>query len=332
MVQLEQPDDDRPSNTLELFTEHAEVLEMIENLRNTHNSNFEKAYEKFSEIVGRYQEQSHLLDPHLDKLILNLLIPIRNAESSTSLSNAAFKYLYQLSKVRTFKAMVKFLPHEIIDFDFVLSYVERQDHNNAEHWETRYVLLLWLSMLILNPFEMSRLDIVSNALQTNNPNQNTTTIMERMFTLCQKNTNKNDTCAQVASFLTSRYLIRIDIKDKFLPRFFDWIIEPNQVDTTNIKFGQLAAISAILKHGKREDLLTHANRLLTWIVGCNYKDSSDYLKSKYFMKIIQRLGNFNFVLRKIFNIKKIIFLIRIDFTKTSSCYLEISTWLTIVDG
>ena len=158
MVQLEKTDDELASNTLELFSELPEILGMIANLHTAYNKNFEKSYEIFSEIVGRYQEQSHLLDPHLDNIINLLLAPIRESTTPVDMKHAAFKYLYQLSKVRTFKGIIKFLPHEICDFDFVLNLTEQQDVADAEHWETRYVLLLWLSMLILNPFQLSRLD------------------------------------------------------------------------------------------------------------------------------------------------------------------------------
>lgn len=285
MVQLDSAEDDRPSNTLEHFAELSEVLAMIANLPNYYNTQFEKNYEVFSERVARYQEQPHLLDPHLECLIANLLTVIRHPKSEDVLCHSAFKFMYQLSKVRTFKALVQFLPHEIADIDFVLGYLERQQLNDSDNWETRYILLLWLSILVLNPFQMSRLDAF-----TETASDGALTKAERIFRVCTTNTNRNDTCAKVAAFLASKYLIRIDIKDRYLPKFFEWIIQTHRVDASHVTSGQLAAISAILKHGKREDLLPHADRLLKWILGCNYKELIDYLKSKFFIKIVQRLG------------------------------------------
>lgn len=278
-------DDDRPSNTLELFSELTEVLQMIADLPTSLHS-LEKNYEQFSERLGRYQEQPHLLDPHLERLITNLLAFVRDSSSPTELCHAAFKYMYQLSKVRSFKVLVKFLPHEITDLDFVLALLERQEISDAEHWESRYVLLIWLSILVLNPFQMSRLD----AFAESSSNEGDIPKAERVYKVCTLNTNNNDTCATVAAYLASKYLIRIDIKDKYLPIFFDWIIGENAVDTSSVRSGQLAAVSAILKHGKREDLLPHAGKLLNWILASNHKELSDYLKSKFFIKIVQRLG------------------------------------------
>lgn len=288
-------DDDRPSNNLEHFTELNEVIAMINNLAQDSLTKPEKSYEIFSEIVGRYQEQPHLLDPHLPKLIDLLLEIVRqsNGSNSIALFHAAFKYLYQLTKVRTYKVLVKFLPHELNDLNFVINLLEVIGVT-TDNWETRYMLLLWLSILILNPFHMARLDGFTPMSKNNENDLNHTscelTKMERIYNLCEKNVNANDTCAQMAAYLASKYLVRIDVKDVYLPKFLSSILDQYPTDITNIKTGQLAAITSILKHGKREDLLPYAEKLLAWTLNCNYKSTGDFLRHKNFVKIIQRLG------------------------------------------
>lgn len=275
-------DDAGASNTLEHFIELDTIVEMINKLRAEHTTHFEKSYEEYSRILSRYQEQPHLLNPHLPQLIEQLLVYIRET-NDTTLVHAAFKYMYQLAKVRMYKVLVKFLPHEIADLDFVLNALEQQQADDSSNWETRYMLLLWLSILVLNPFEMARFD--GHAAVTSN--SSTITKMDRIFGLCKLNTNRSDTCSMVAAFLTAKYLIRIDIKDRYLPLYLDWVIAAGD----NVQFGQLAGVSSILKHGKREDLLPHAAKLLQWLLACeNYKTENDYLKNKYFIKIVQRLG------------------------------------------
>lgn len=299
MVQIDSinttDDDDRPSNNLEHFTELNEVIAMINNLAQDSLDKPEKSYEIFSEIVGRYQEQPHLLDPHLPKLIDLLLTIIRQHSNvdncSAGLFHAAFKYLYQLTKVRTYKVLVKFLPHELNDLNFVINQLESIGIS-TENWETRYMLLLWLSILILNPFHMSRLDGFTPKTNENDLNHGSgeLTKMERIYNICEKNVYANDTCAQMAAYLASKYLVRIDVKDIYLPKFLSWIMAQYPIDIMGIKIGQLAAITSILKHGKREDLLPYAEMLLTWTLGSNYKTMGDFLRHKYFVKIIQRLG------------------------------------------
>lgn len=273
-------DSDAPTQTLELFVELAEVEQMIADLKDNHDKNFEKSYETFSQILSRYQEQPHLLNPHLPSLIEQLLNFIRIKDVPTTLFHAAFKYLYQITKVRTYKVILKFLPHEISDLEFVLNALEQQNIADKNDWESRYMLIVWLSILVLNPFELSRFDTFIG------DGEKPLTKIERIYKLCQLNTDNNDTCSNVAAFLTAKFLIRLDIKDSYLPKYLAWVSE--SIDQVHV--GKLAAISNVLKHGKREDLLMHASKILSWILSCDYKSGNDFLRNKYFVKIIQRLG------------------------------------------
>jgi hypothetical protein len=99
---------------LEMFSEHEEVVDMIENLRTVYSSKAlaEGAYERFTYILSNYQEQPHLLDSHLDSILSKLISIVRNGES-VELSHAAFKYVYVITKVRGYKVVVKHLPHEV---------------------------------------------------------------------------------------------------------------------------------------------------------------------------------------------------------------------------
>lgn len=287
MVQAEEfKDDDMPSNTLESFVEADEIMKMISELNQIFDKTLEKTYEKFSEILSNYQEQPHLLDNHLPQLIESLLSVIRNESSPPpdGLVHAGFKYLYQICKVRTFKVFVKFLPHELSDIDFVLNLLERQETDAAETWETRYMLLLWMSILVLNPFHFSRLDAVEAG------DNATLSKMERIFRICKNNCRGNDPCSAVAAFLSAKFLVRNEIKDIYLSTFFDWSFVEINRDEINIRYGPLLAIAAILKHGKREDILPYAPKILSWVLAQDFKDSNDFLKNKYYIKIIQRLG------------------------------------------
>ncbi|KAI9585972.1 tubulin-specific chaperone D [Glossina fuscipes] len=297
-------EDELPSNTLEHFVELEQVLQMIDSIPTYFTANeatdapkFEKDFEKYTEVLSRYQEQPHLLDPHMEKLLGRLLNKIRDRSQTEAVMHAAFKYLYIICKVRTYKILVKFLPHELNDLDFALDTLEQQDPIAFKNWETRYVLLLWLSILVLNPFHMSRLDAYTtqnngegNAQFIANSKGQQKTKMERIYDLCKTFTSSNDTCSNISAFLAAKFFVRVDIKDLYLESFLDWVISQHQANTVDCKFGQLQAVAAILKHGKREDLLPYADKLLQWIINCQYKDGSDFLKYKSYMKIVQRIG------------------------------------------
>jgi hypothetical protein len=235
-------------------------------------------------MLSVYQEQPHLLDANLSSMINALLTIIRAETTTDGLLHSAFKYLYQICKVRTFKVFVKFLPHELSDIDFVLSLLERQNVDDSENWETRYCSLLWMSILVLNPFHMSRLDA------TGGESDSAMTKMERIYRMCIRNCKGNDTCSTVAAYLSAKFLVRNEIKDIYLSTFMDWSFNEVSQEDLFVRYGTLQAIAAILKHGKREDLLPYAPRILKWILDQDFKSSTDFLKNKYHIKIIQRLG------------------------------------------
>lgn len=74
--------------------------------------------------------------------------------------------------------------------------------------------------------------------------------------------------------------------------FFDWAIELSLAQDSNVfvKYGTLASVAMILKHGKREDLLPHAQKLLQWIVNDEFKNNAGTSVQKLVYKIIQRIG------------------------------------------
>uniref|UniRef100_A0A672IX42 Tubulin-specific chaperone D n=1 Tax=Salarias fasciatus TaxID=181472 RepID=A0A672IX42_SALFA len=145
---------------LDGFSESAETRALICSLPEAHGDEkqTEIATQKFLLILNRYQEQPRLLDPHLEWMLNLILDFIRNEQSPPSLVHLGFKFLYIISKVRGYKVFMQLLPHEVADLQPVLDLLSRQDPNDLETWETRYMLLLWLSMTCLVPFDLSRLD------------------------------------------------------------------------------------------------------------------------------------------------------------------------------
>lgn len=74
--------------------------------------------------------------------------------------------------------------------------------------------------------------------------------------------------------------------------FFDWVIGQSLAKDSSVfvKYGTLACIAMIIKHSKREDILPHAEKLLSWIINSEFKDSSGTNVQKLVYKIIQRIG------------------------------------------
>ena len=114
---LDEKETDNPglACALEYFAEYDEVLKLIGNLSNIYNDSkdVEINTEKFNFILDKYQEQPHLLDPYLDKMLNELIIIIKEKNNPENLKALAFRYIKHIMKVRGYKVVVRHLPHEV---------------------------------------------------------------------------------------------------------------------------------------------------------------------------------------------------------------------------
>ena len=186
----------------ESFTEHLEIEKLIDdsveiNEKLTETSNLkdlrvvERNWQQFSFIFDQYQEQPHLIDPHLETILGKIIAIVRNEALAMDAKHIAFRYLYFISKVRGYKIIARHLPHEVFnertlslnfyltasvfvltqisDLEPLLRYLESQDPHDSEKWEMHYGLLLWFSIVVKIPFHLKRFETDSSS----------TTVMDR---------------------------------------------------------------------------------------------------------------------------------------------------------
>ncbi|GAA5967479.1 hypothetical protein JCM3765_004681 [Sporobolomyces pararoseus] len=124
--------------------------------------------------LDEYQEQSYLLDPSLESLVSPLIEKLRDqilANGAGALDKIRIKriarLLYFITKVRGAKVVVRFFPHEVTDLIQLLSLLAPTDPSSSRGtsdpllsttWEVRFLLLLWLSVCVRLPFDLSRLE------------------------------------------------------------------------------------------------------------------------------------------------------------------------------
>jgi hypothetical protein len=180
------------------------------------DSQMEIIYDKYRTVIDRYQEQPHLLDRHLELMIEKLLVHFRtcNTEEQLPLKHLALKFLRQLFKVRGPKEVVRRMPHEIADLVPVLTYLEDENLDDPSTWESGYVLVMWLSILVINPFHLKLLDGGKKAVGI--------TIADRLMKVCKKCVVLNNNIGQAAPFLIARFLTRPDMQEVYLDSFIDW--------------------------------------------------------------------------------------------------------------
>ncbi|XP_038066750.1 tubulin-specific chaperone D-like [Patiria miniata] len=281
--------------THEEFTEAEEAKGLINSLTTIYNEQIavELAVESFTVIVDKYQEQPHLMDPHLEGMLLPLLDIARNPACEPPLSHLAFKFLYLLTKARGFKTIVRILPHEVADLEPVLTLLTRQDPADFLTWETRYMLLLWMSIICMIPFDMSRLD--SNAPMDDEGRKKEPTMM-RIINVAKRYLRVTDKSRDAAALMIAKFLTRHDVKQEQLPSFLDWCLRSlteTKYDTMigmTFLSGLLYTLASLFKIGKREDLVEYAPVILERLVACQMFDSNNTQLHKLAMKLIQRLG------------------------------------------
>ena len=267
---------------LESFKESKEIVEIIKNLSSTleDNNQHELTVERFRYVLDWYQEQPHLLDPFLEEF-LGLMIQNIKLDTEARLLHATTQLMTHLFKVRGPKVVVKYLPHEVDDLERVVTLLQDQDPQDNLTWESRYILLMWLSMIVLIPFDMTRFDDGTKA-----------PIMERILGCCKRYLAARDKCRDAAARLVASFLTRPDTRDSMLPSFLDWsvrrFVEEERSDAELT--GALVATCAITKHGKREDLLQFAPVIMSKLQEANIKESRNTIIRKLGLKLVQRLG------------------------------------------
>lgn len=287
-------EEEQKGHVLEEFKDLQEVKSLIASLENTYNDQVarEASCERFTFIIDEYQEQPHLIDPHLESLVMQIIDIVRNPSHPPALKQEAYKYLYLITKMRGFKIVIRQLPHEVADVEPVLSAISQQEPQDFQTWETRYMLILWVSVVCMIPFDMVRLD--SNVPSAGGEKKQP--VMDRILNIARTYLTVNDKCRDAAAFLAAKFCTRPDVRKEKLPEFLDWslqVLHNASMDTiigNNQVSGVLTMLALLFKNGKREDLLQFAAPVLQVVEKLELNKNNNTLLRKAAIKVIQRLG------------------------------------------
>ncbi|KAJ3037081.1 hypothetical protein HDV00_002086 [Rhizophlyctis rosea] len=211
-----------------------------------------------------YQEQPHLLDAHLERLITPILSGIRK-HIGNAFGNGV--------EVRGHKTVVKFLSHEATDLEPTLDFLTAAAYDSPEGgslWETRYVGFLWMSLICMIPFDLKRID---SAVGTGK-----TSLVERISALCKPYLSAVSKEYESAAILMMRLLTRRDTVNVHLPGFLEWAISEALATDDIFKLrGILFTLAVVYKSGSRATLLPTL-------------DTNNMLLRKLLGKLSQRIG------------------------------------------
>ncbi|GAB1297210.1 Tubulin-specific chaperone D [Apodemus speciosus] len=264
----------------------------------------------------------------LVKWMMNSLLDlVQDKTSVPNLVHLAFKFLYIITKVRGYKVFLRLFPHEVANVQPVLDMFTGQNPKDHETWETRYMLLLWLSVTCLIPFDFSRLDgnLPTQTGETRVP------IMDRILQIAESYLVVSDKARDAAAVLVSKhcqsllwpcescqegqancycspvkaikeeasgFITRPDVKQRKMASFLDWSLctlarsSFHTIEGVIAMDGMLQALdrAQIFKHGKREDCLPYASTVLQCLDRCRLPESNHILLRKFGVKLVQRLG------------------------------------------
>ncbi|GBE84936.1 TBCD protein [Sparassis crispa] len=219
---------------------------------------------RLSDILNEYQEQPYLLDPFLECLVSPVVESLKT-HARTLVKAPEEKLpglrvgriallLYEYTKFRGYKIITRFFPHEIADVSIALDYVllPNSPANDPSQWHLRYVVLLWLSLICMIPFDLEQFDERDKIGETAQKIER----LGRSY-LCKAGLEREG-----AAILLSRLYMRQDMTAK-LSEFLQWslsvIQEPADPFTS---LGLLQVLCEVAKSGSVEQVKAHLSSLL----------------------------------------------------------------------
>ncbi|EUB61797.1 Tubulin-specific chaperone D [Echinococcus granulosus] len=241
---------------------------------------------KFTIIFGWYQEQPHLLDPYLGEMLGKCIAQIYKNIDNPKIYHFVFKIIHLMTNTRGYKSLVRLMPHTVDDLESVFDLLKLQDIDDHNNWQTRYVLLLWLSIVIMVPFALERLEKPGKPL-----------LIERILSEAKKHVVLADITQIAAAHLLAKFISRPDVYPSKLEDVIFWVEgelkEANydsQKDQMRVA-GFLRSLVSICKIVPRHVLYPYALRLLEMIINLvPDKVSGNILLARLRCKLIQRVG------------------------------------------
>ncbi|KIP05393.1 hypothetical protein PHLGIDRAFT_119907 [Phlebiopsis gigantea 11061_1 CR5-6] len=254
----------------------------------------EQLLTKLSLILDEYQEQAYLLDPFLERLLGPVVEQFKLSvthvsssathQSSTNISRVAF-YLYRYIKFRGHKTITRFFPHEVDDLSIALTFLltleDSTEIKEYHRWPLRYVMLLWLSLICMLPFDLAQFDEPEDLGKT----------ASDIESVAKQYLSKAGVERGGAAVLLSRLYTRPDTSTKF-PDFLRWTVDGLQSSHQFFStIGALEVVCELLKSGSISHVSPHMGLLSDLAIAVNENKAlmNNTLVRKYRIKLISRI-------------------------------------------
>lgn len=228
--------------------------------------------------------------------VCDIPLPRRLLRSPTCSPKAGFQdrkldrtcdVIYEICSAQGYKNMVKSVPHAARDLQAVyVTLISLDGSLWTKKWRTHYLLLLWLGVLMLNPFDIN--SIVDDG----------TTLVAGIVQCCTEALNEAGPSRQAAAFCMSTTLTRQDVSIHFL---VDLVHQTSSLlaDLGSLEsqapfaaMGAIQALAAIYKRGDRALLRNLADRVFEAVRPCllDAECSTHRVLKHFVIKLVARLG------------------------------------------
>jgi len=307
---------------------------------------------RVSHVLARYQEQPQLLDPHLQSLVVPLMATIcalaRDPTADLHRVAGVCRILQIVTTVRGHKTVGNFVPHAPADLVPAVGLLLRLERSAGpggtlpQHdigaapgappgaggieevvtvWESLRVVMMWLGVLVLIPFDLSTVDEGDKADGTASASAagldgdaNATNdgcafsgpypgVVRSILVAGTRYLADPGGIRDTAAVMLGRLLVRPDMA-RALDDFLSWaeaelMVDPNDDPTGDARRRQLflvpgvaAALASLFKAGVRSTLLPLAARLwpLALLLAERANESNNVLARKLSLKFTQRVS------------------------------------------
>lgn len=189
--------------------------------------------------MDKYQEQGQLVEPYLESIISPLMFIIRSKTIELGVASDEIMevikpiciIIYTLVTVCGYKAVVKFFPHQVSDLELAVSLMEKCHDTSSVtslrqestgEMEAKCVILLWLSILVLVPFDISSVD-TSIANNKNLGENEPAPLVMKILGFSKDYLSSAGPMRTMAGLLLSKLLTRPDMPTAFARFCFSFI-------------------------------------------------------------------------------------------------------------
>ena len=302
------------------FVDHDLVISLISELCGSNWSKvWQGTYEKLDKTLSKYQEQPQILGPHIEEMVQPLMLHLEdmvcgsgkvdiNDPVAMSRFHVICKSLHLICRVRGYKHVSKHFPHEVSQLENCLLLLQLQNRNDHETWQSRYILLIWLCMLCLIPFDICTVDSSLKLLSSSSDTPGTagaegsSKIVSLVKSLCQEYLEDSGPTREAASYCLSALLTRPDMESTVLFEFVawsstvlaSWLSKGKEAENELTKdsfriLGTLSCLAEIFKKGHREKILPHAMTVLGPCLILHSQPNQTKTR-KLLTKLSQRIG------------------------------------------